>query len=227
MPTLSFMRIEVISVDVDSRANHILDCSRRPCLTHDSVVSMLTPQGWITLAAILGVFFIMQFRRGVPTDLLFLGALVLVTLTGVITPQEALSGFSSNAIATIAGLLVCAAGLRSTGVLDWIGRALLGSVVTERAALSRLAITLVATSSFVLNTALVAMTMPVVLDWCRKRNVSPSRLLIPISYLTILGGVCTLVGTSTTLVVNQQLEAEYQQRSIRLTADAGALRRKS
>ena len=168
---------------------------------------MFTIHGWLTIASIVGVFIVIQLRRGVPTDLLFLGALVFVTLSGVITPEEALEGFSSNAIITIAGLLVCAAGLRSTGVLDWLGRALLGGVEEERPALVRLAITLVATSSFVLNTALVAMTMPVVLDWCRSKNVHPSRMLIPISYLTILGGVCTLVGTSTTLLVNQQLEA--------------------
>ena len=66
--------------------------------------------------------------------------------------------------------------------------------------------TLIATSAFVLNTALVAMMLPVVIDWCRKKNISPMRLLIPLSYLTILGGVCTLIGTSTTLVANTALQ---------------------
>ena len=56
------------------------------------------------------------------------------------------------------------------------------------------------------------MAMPVVLDWCRKRGISPSRLLMPVSYLAILGGVCTLIGTSTTLVLNDMLKVEYQSR---------------
>ncbi len=166
---------------------------------------MLSPHAWITIGTILGVFVILQVRRRVPTDLLFLSALAFVTLCGVISPEEALSGFSNNAVVTIAGLFVCAASLRATGGLDWIGRSLLGSVQKEKPALVRLSIVLVAASSFVLNSALVAMTMPVVIDWCRKRGISPSRLLMPVSYLAILGGVCTLVGTSTTLVVNQQL----------------------
>jgi di/tricarboxylate transporter len=169
--------------------------------------------GCITILCIVAVFAAMQLRRNVPTDLLFLGALVFVTLCGVITPQDALAGFSSNALLTIAGLLVCADGLQATGVLDWVGRTLLGQVSSERHALSRLAATLVIASSFILNTALVAMTMPFVLDWCRKRSIAPSRMLIPVSYLTILGGVCTLVGTSTTLVVNEQLKAEYTARA--------------
>ncbi|MCR9120467.1 MAG: SLC13 family permease, partial [bacterium] len=67
-----------------------------------------------------------------------------------------------------------------------------------------------------LNTALVAMMAPVVVDWCRRRGVSPSRLLIPVSYLAILGGVCTLIGTSTTLVVNAKLSDEFATRSLEL-----------
>jgi len=155
------------------------------------------------------VFLTLQFRRGTPTDLLFLLGLVFVTVTNVITPEQALIGFASTAILTIAGLLVCAEALKSTGVLDWVGNRLLGQVQSERSALLRLALSLVSTSAFVLNTALVAMMSPVVLDWCRRRNISPSRMMIPVSYLAILGGVCTLVGTSTTLVVNGELAKQY------------------
>jgi di/tricarboxylate transporter len=169
-------------------------------------------QAYVALGTTIVVFLLLQLRRRVPTDLLFLGGLVAVTLCGVITPREALQGFSNNAIITIGGLMVCAAGLRRTGLIDWIGERLLGSVTEERPALVRLAVSLVASSAFLLNTALVVMTMPFVLDWCRKRSVSPSRLLIPISYLTILGGVLTLVGTSTTLVVNGELQREHNQR---------------
>ncbi len=97
-------------------------------------------------------------------------------------------------------------------MLDWIGVKLLGSSHTERSALWRLALAIIASSAFVLNTALVAMMTPVVIDWCRRRHISPSRILLPLSYFTILGGVCTLIGTSTTLVVNGLLDAEYATR---------------
>jgi di/tricarboxylate transporter len=167
---------------------------------------------WIAICVTLIVFIAFVTRRSVPSDVLFLGGLVTVTLLGVITPEQALKGFSNQAVLTIAGLLVVAAGLRSTGVLDWVGQKLLGNVNTEGAAIRRLTVTLIATSAFVLNTALVAMMLPVVVDWCRKKKVSPTRMLIPLSYLTILGGVCTLIGTSTLLVANGMLRTQFEQR---------------
>ncbi|PQO27552.1 SLC13 family permease [Blastopirellula marina] len=160
---------------------------------------------WIAIATTLGVFLAIQFARRVPVDLLFLLALCFVTLAGVISPQMAISGFASRAVIAISALLVVSAGLRKTGVLDWIGGKILGRATNERSALLRLTGPIVVSAAFVLNTALVAMMMPVILDWCRQRNLSPSKLLLPLSYLTILGGVCTLIGTSTTLVVNEKL----------------------
>ena len=171
---------------------------------------------WIAIASVLFVFLGLQLRRGAPTDLLFLLALVAVTLAGVITPEEAFRGFSNPALLTIAGLLVVAAGLRSAGVLDWVGKKMLGSVETERSALLRLVPALIASSAFMLNTALVAMAAPIVVDWCRRKQISPSRLLLPVSYLTILGGVCTLIGTSTTLIANGILKTEQERRIVEL-----------
>lgn len=165
----------------------------------------LTPEGWISVIVVVLVFIgLIGFRR-IPIELLFLTALVGVTLAGVISPRDALQGFASPAVLFIAALFAASAGLRSTGALDWVGTQVLGSAETERSALRRLAVTVVPVSAFVLNTPLVAMFLPVVLDWCRQRNVSPSRILMPLSYLTIVGGVCTLIGTSTTLVVNAKL----------------------
>jgi len=169
---------------------------------------------WVAIAATLFVFLGLQLRRGAPTDLLFLLALIGVTIAGVITPEDAFLGFSNPALLTIAGLLVVAAGLRSSGVLDWVGNKMLGSAETERSAMLRLAPSLIAASAFMLNTALVAMAAPVVVDWCRRKRISPSRLLLPVSYLTILGGVCTLIGTSTTLIANGILKSEQERRII-------------
>lgn len=165
----------------------------------------LTIHGWIAILVTVAIFGAMQRRRSVSVDLLFLGGLVLVTLTGVLTPSQALAGFSNKAVVMIAALFAASAGLRVTGALDWIGNKLLGGATTERWALVRLAAAIVPASAFVLNTPLVAMMAPVVVDWCRQRSISPSRLLIPLSYFTIIGGVCTLIGTSTTLVINGEL----------------------
>lgn len=180
-------------------------CPLTPLL---AAVTPLTLDGWIALLATAAVFVMLQLRRSVPVDVLFMGALAIVTLTGVLTPTQAIAGFASKAVILIGALLVASEGLRATGALDWIGNALLGSAKTERSALARLALTVVPVSAFVLNTPVVAMFAPVVVDWCRKRQVSPSRLLLPLSYLAIIGGVCTLIGTSTTLVCNGKLAIE-------------------
>lgn len=165
---------------------------------------------WIALSTTLLVFLTLMFRRGTPLDALFLSGLVFLTLSGIITPEQAFSGFSNPAVLTIGALLAISSGLRKCGVIDWLGERLLGTAKTERQGMARLAVALISTSAFLLNTALVAMSVPMVLDWCRKRAISPSKILMPVSYLTILGGVCTLIGTSTTLVVQAQLNQRYQ-----------------
>ncbi len=171
--------------------------------------SPMTLQAAIALSTTLVVFLTLQIRRRTPTELIFLAGLMVVVMTGVITPDRAFAGFASNGVLTIGGLLVCAAALRETGVLDWFGERLLGNAENEKSAMLRLFVTLTVASAFMLNTAIVVMMMPVVLEWCRKRRIAPSRLLIPVSYFAILGGVCTLIGTSTTLVLNSELESQY------------------
>lgn len=166
---------------------------------------------WIALGTTIGIFLTLMTNRRIPLDVLFLSGLLFVTLSGVITPTEAFSGFANPAVLTIGALLAMATGLRKCGVIDWLGEKLLGREKTEAGGLLRLCGALVATSAFLLNTALVAMSVPMVIDWCRKRNISPSKILIPVSYFSILGGVCTLIGTSTTLVVQAQLNQRYQE----------------
>src|SRR5690606_1596835 len=95
---------------------------------------------------------------------------------------------------TVAMLFVVATGLENTGVLAYIGHQLLGRARTERSAISRLAGVVIPSSAFLNNTPIVAMFMPIVVDWCRRNDVAPSKLLIPLSYLAILGGTCTLIG---------------------------------
>ena len=171
----------------------------------------MNTSAWISLAVTLGVFAVLQRRRGAPSDLVFLGGLGLVTLLGVIDPVDALSGFANPAVVMIGALFVVAAGLRFTGALDLVGQWVLGRATTAHAALLRLAAPLLGLSAFMNNTPIVAMIVPIVVDWCRRRNVSPSRLLIPISYLAIMGGACTLIGTSTNLVVSGMLSEKHAE----------------
>lgn len=161
----------------------------------------MTGEGWITIA-VVAVVFVALVRNLAPPDLVFLGATAFLALVGVISVEQAFAGFSNPGMLTIAVLFVVAAALRETGVLDYLGHRVLGAARTERSVLVRLAWVVVPMSAFVNNTPVVAMFVPVVIDWCRRHRVSPSRLLIPLSYLAILGGTCTLIGTSTNLVVN-------------------------
>jgi di/tricarboxylate transporter len=156
---------------------------------------------WITVAMTLLVLYALA-RELAPPDVLFMGAIVILGLCRVITLEEAFAGFSNESVLEVAALFVVVAGLHETGVLDWVGHRFMGNITTEIGALSRLTMLVLPLSAVLNNTPIVAMLMPIVLDWSRKRRVSPSKLLIPLSFLTILGGACTLIGTSTNLVVN-------------------------
>lgn len=179
---------------------------------------MESVQQWIAVLTTVLIFVLINVRRHTPIDLLFLIGLLIVTVAGILTPTQALKGFAHPAVITIGSLLAIAAALRKCGVLDWVGSQLLGKVEKERGAIWRLALALISSSAFLLNTALVAMMVPVISKWCRIRDVAPSRLLIPVSYLAILGGVCSLIGTSTTLVVQAELQASSKDQAIELAA---------
>ena len=119
----------------------------------------------------------------------------------MIGPEDAFSGFANSGVLIVAALFVVAAGLRETGVMDYIGERFLGRVQTEAQALLLMAVVLIPSAMFLNNTPKVALLVPVLIAWCRKRRISPSRLLMPLSFLSILGGTCSLIGTSTNLVV--------------------------
>jgi len=158
-------------------------------------------EAWITICVTVFVFVALA-RELAPPDMLFFAATSLFALLGIISPTEAFAGFSNSGVITVAVLFVIAAGLRETGVLDSIGSRLLHGARSEAAVIRRLAGIVIPMSAFLNNTPIVAMFMPIVIEWCRRHRVSPSRLLLPLSYLTILGGTCTLIGTSTNLVTH-------------------------
>jgi di/tricarboxylate transporter len=139
--------------------------------------------------------------RDLPTDMLFVGAVVLLAVLRVITPEEAFGGFANSGMLTVAALFIVAAALREAGVMEFVGERFLGHIETESKALLAMALVLIPSAMVLNNTPKVAMLVPVLLAWCRKRRISPSRLLMPLSFLSILGGTCSLIGTSTNLVV--------------------------
>lgn len=150
---------------------------------------------------LLAVVFIGLSTNRAP-DALLVGAVVIALVTGIISPQEAFAGFANKGMLTVAALYVVAAGLRETGALDRIGELVLGGARQERTVLARMAGSVTVMSAFLNNTPIVAMFIPILGSWCKKHDVAPSRLLLPLSYMCILGGTCTLIGTSTNLVVN-------------------------
>lgn len=156
---------------------------------------------WITIGVVVALL-IGLMKNSLPPDLLFLGGTAFLAVIGIITPDQAFAGFANAGMLTVAFLFVVVAALRETGVLDYVGHQVLGKVRTERGALLRLSVFIVPMSALLNNTPIVAMFIPVVLDWCRRWHVAPSKLLIPLSFLTILGGTCTVIGTSTNLVIS-------------------------
>lgn len=156
---------------------------------------------WLSVAVVVATFLVLATSR-IPPYLALSGALGTLVVLGVLPPTSAFVGFANDGVITIAVLFIVAAGLRQTGALSFFVRLLLGRPRTERRALLRLSLPATVGSAFLNNTPVVAMLLPAVIDWCRASNVSPSRLLLPLSYFAILGGLCTLIGTSTNLAVN-------------------------
>jgi di/tricarboxylate transporter len=158
-------------------------------------------QAWFTLA-VVALVFVGMVREWSSPDVLLLAGTVATALAGIITPEEAFKGFANEAMLIVAALSVVVMAMRETGALDAIGSRILGRARTAEGALGRMAVALNTVLAFLNNTTVVAMMLPIVTDWCRKNRVSPSRLLIPLSYFAILRGMCTLIGTSTNLVVS-------------------------
>jgi di/tricarboxylate transporter len=165
----------------------------------------------LVLLVLVGVLVLMGTTR-IAADLIMVAALTALLVTpvpgkdgawkmGVLTPSEAFAGFSNTGMLTVGVLFIVVTGLRETGGIDWIASRMLGRPRNVRDATMRLCLPVAGMSAFLNNTPIVAMMIPVVQDWCKKFRMSPSKLMIPLSYATILGGTCSLIGTSTNLVV--------------------------
>jgi di/tricarboxylate transporter len=170
----------------------------------DATFASLSWQGWTAIAVLGGTFALSAFTR-IPADMIFMGGLTVLFVSTTLDVKDALIGFSNPGMLTVGILCVVVAGLQQTGGLAWITRHVLGHPSGPRRALARLMGPVMAMSAFLNNIPVVAMFIPVVNDWARGLRISPSKLMIPLSFAAIFGGMCTLVGTSTNLVVNGML----------------------
>ena len=109
-----------------------------------------------------------------------------LTALGIIKPEEAFGGFANSGMLTVGALFIVAAALRETGVMEFVGERFLGHVETEGKALFYMAVVLIPSAMVLNNTPKVALLVPVLIAWCRKRRISPSRLLMPLSFLSSL-----------------------------------------
>jgi di/tricarboxylate transporter len=167
--------------------------------------TLLDWDAWLTLGVLL-VTIVLLVKELASPDLIFLGALAVLLLAGVFDePQMALVGFSSTAVLTIGSLFVVAAGARKTGALTFLYHVIRPRSGSIHAALARLMLPVSALSAFVNNTPLVAVLVPSVQEFASRARIAPSKLLIPLSYAAVLGGMSTLIGTSTNLVVSDSL----------------------
>lgn len=163
----------------------------------------MTPESWHIwivgggIVVMLGL--LMWGRFG--ADLIVMGVLLTLLITGALAPREALLGFANEGVITVALLYVVAAALQETGAMSMMSRRLLGRPRTVLSAQARLIVPVTIMSSVANNTPIVAAFMPVLSRLSRQTGISPAKLFMPLSFAAILGGVVTLIGTSTNLVV--------------------------
>ncbi len=160
------------------------------------------PQALVTLA-ILFLAVVLFISGALVPELTGLLSLGLLIATGVLTPQKALAGFGSPALITLMGLFAVSAALFRSGALDRL-RELIASerIRTPRRLIALMGLVVAPISGVVPNTPVVASLLPVIEAWCSRRQISPSRVLLPLSFATVLGGTLTLLGSSVNLLVS-------------------------
>lgn len=167
----------------------------------------MTLAGWAVIAIIL-LCLVLLIGTRISADIVFLGGLTLLIVTQIVSPAQALVGFSNQGMLTVAAFYVVAAGLKETGAIQFVVDKIIGYSRSIRGAQVRIMAPVMIVSAFLNNTPVVASFIPAIEDWARKNRIAASKLLIPLSYAAILGGTCTLIGTSTNLIVNGLLIQE-------------------
>jgi len=163
-------------------------------------------EAWFTLAVIAVAVVLLAREVTVPAAVVF-GATVTLLVAGVLEPSEAFSGFSNPAPITVAALYVVARAIEKVGVLEPVISGVLGRSGGDRRALVRLTVPTAAASAVLNNTPIVAMLVPAVSRWAQRGRRSVSRFLMPVSFAAMLGGMVTVIGTSTNIIVSGLMES--------------------
>ncbi len=157
---------------------------------------------WFTLL-LLVLMSVALVKEWFDVSIVFFGVLLLLVIAGVVEVNKAFNGFSNVGVISIALLFIVAGALQSTGVVDELTNFIYGSKpTTVRRKIFRIMFPVTALSAFMNNTPIVAILIPSIKSWAVKNNLSPSKFLMPLSFAAILGGMCTLIGTSTNLIVH-------------------------
>lgn len=144
-----------------------------------------------------------------PADVTAIMIMVILMALGLVTPDEGISGFSNSATVTVLAMFILSAGVARTGAVQAVSNFLIkrgGKAVPQQIVVMGAIVAPI--SAFINNTAVVAVFLPIIEDWCRKQKISPSKLLMPLSYIAVLGGMLTVIGTSTNILasgLSQQL----------------------
>lgn len=164
------------------------------------MLASMSLEAWF-LAGLLIVMLSALASSRIAVDLVMLGSLTLLVVTGILNPQDAISGYSNQGLITVGLLYIMAAGLKETGAINILTARLLGRPKTVREAQLRLVLPVAFLSAFANNTPIVASFLPVIDATAKRCKIPASKLYMPLSFAAILGGLCTLIGTSTTLIV--------------------------
>jgi di/tricarboxylate transporter len=163
-------------------------------------------QAWVSILVVAVSLLLLALSR-IPSHLVMMGALTVLSVSGILEPSEALAGFSNSGLITVAAMFVVAAAIHASGGVDLLVEQLLGRPVSVRRAIARVIFPVIGLSGFLNNTPLVAAMIPALNVWARRIQIPVAKLMIPLSFAAILGGTITLIGTSTNLVVNSQYQS--------------------
>lgn len=157
---------------------------------------------WIISGILLLTLYLLITEK-ISVDLTAVGIMVLLVVSRVLTPKEAVMGFANPALITVGAMFIVSKGMMRTGGVEFIGRRIVKIARSNlNMALAVILFTVAVASAFINNTPVVILFIPVVMTMCCDLGLSPSKFLIPVSYASILAGTCTLIGTSTNIIVS-------------------------
>lgn len=175
----------------------------------------MNAEALLAVVVVAGVLVLLATSSIAP-ELVLVGAMLLLSITGILTSAEALAGFANPGVLSIGALFVVVAGLAETGAVAWLSQTVLRRPKTLAGAQVRLLTTTGLVSSVINNTPVVAMFIPIAQQWGTRYAIPVSKLLLPMNNVAILGGLCTLIGTSTNLAVNGLLQQRHPEAALSL-----------